>query len=82
MKIKDISTNKAIVQNGSTEDKLISPGTKMILMRYLSQNERLPGNGQWQLVTSRQVPCWINEREMKGYIFWTLDMEQKSSKNL
>lgn len=43
IKIKHISIGKSLVQNGATSDKYIDPGTKMILMRYLSQKDEIPG---------------------------------------
>lgn len=54
----------------------------MVLTRYLSHKEEIPGSGQWQLLTLKKDPCWVCEREMKGYIFWTPAMSKKSAKIL
>ena len=80
IKIKHISTGKSLVQNGAVDDKYITEGSKMILTRYLSHKMEIPGSGQWQLLTRKQDPCWLCEREMKGYVFWTPDMQTKSAK--
>jgi len=52
----------------------------MILMRYLSHKQEIPGSAQWQLLTRKQDHCWVCEREMKGYIFWNQTMKRKSTK--
>ena len=52
----------------------------MILMRYLSHKQEIPGSAQWQILTEKKDHCWICEHEMKGYIFWMQDTRDKSSK--
>ena len=44
VKIKHIATGKSLVQNGATEDKFIDHQSKMILMRYLSHKQEIPGS--------------------------------------
>ena len=44
IKIKNINAGKSLVQNGVTEDKFFELSTKMILMRYLSHKEEIPGS--------------------------------------
>lgn len=45
MKIKHITTGKSLVQNGATDDKFITFDSKMILMRYLTHKQEIPGSG-------------------------------------
>lgn len=80
VKIKHINNGKRIVQNGSTEDKFIDIGSKLILSRYLNHKQDIPGAGQWQLITDKQDHCWICDHEMRGYVFWHRSMAGKSSK--
>ena len=47
VKIKHITMGKNLVQNGATEDKYISFGSKMILTRYLWHKDEIPGSAQW-----------------------------------
>ena len=54
----------------------------MILTRHLCHKFEIPGSKQWQMLIEKKDPCWLCEREMKGYIFWTPGMQQKSQKIL
>ena len=44
IKIKHISIGKRLVQNGSTDDKFINYGSKMILTRILAHKDEIPGS--------------------------------------
>ena len=82
VKIKQINSGKRIVQNGATDDKFFDIETKLILMRYLHHKETVPGSGQWQIMTQKDEHCWLCDKEMKGFIFWSASTGQVSDKVL
>lgn len=74
IKIKNINAGKRIAQNGAVDDKFIDIGSKLIFTRFLYHKAEIPGSKQWLMLTEKSEHCWICDKEMKGYIFWSRDM--------
>ena len=66
----------------TTTENIKSIDNILIFQRQLGHKVDIPDSGRWQMLTNKSQKCWICDRHVYGYIFWSRDIGQKTGQNL